>query len=68
MSKRKDGKGKKPPKKPLALKMDTSGVDGKRAARNVAFIREKISKALDDPNKREGIVRAMRSMLNEEKT
>ncbi len=61
MSKRKDGNGK-PPK----LRMDTSTVDARRAARNVKHIRDKISKALDDPDKREQLVRAVRDMMHED--
>jgi hypothetical protein len=61
MSKRKD-KGAKPPPQ----KMQSGAADARRAPRNVAHIRDKIAKALDDPVKREQLVRAVRSMMNEE--
>ena len=55
-------KGSKP--KPVS----SEGADQKRAARNVAKLRAKLSEALDDPNMREQIVHAMRSMMYEDKT
>lgn len=45
-----------------------TGVDERRAARNVDRIREKLSTAMDDPHMREQIVRAMRSLINEDKS
>ena len=67
MSKKSDrgkDKGGKPPK----LQMDGGSVDVRRAARNVKHIRAKIAAALDDPDKREQLVRAVRDMLNEDKS
>jgi len=53
-------------KKPPKGKATDSG-DEKRAARNVEKLKQKLSAALDDPLKREQIVRAMRTMMEEEK-
>ena len=62
---------KKPaPKKPVvknAPKIVAHTADERRAARNVDKIRNKLSAAMDDPHMREQIVRAMRSLINEEK-
>ncbi len=66
MSKKSD-KDKKPPKsKPPALKMAVTDADGRRAAQNVAKIRDKLSAAMDDPQMREQLLRAMRSMMYED--
>jgi hypothetical protein len=69
---KKDNGDKKKAKKPVpavpALKVEATSADDKRAARNVAQIREKLSTALDDPQMREQIVRAMRSLMYEDKT
>jgi hypothetical protein len=54
-------KGKKPPEP----KIDTSD---KRAARNVEKLKNKLSSAMDDPHMREQIMRAMRQLINEDKT
>lgn len=62
---KKPGKDKKPAKPP-ALKMTTTGTDGRRAAQNVAKIREKLSAAMDDPQMRDQLLRAMRSMMYED--
>jgi hypothetical protein len=53
---------KKPPKDKAP-----SGTDERRAARNVEKLKQKLSAALDDPLKREQIVRAMRTMMEDEK-
>lgn len=74
MKSTKPDKGAKPPdKKKVAAKKDAPKVaahtaDEKRAARNVANIRNKLSAAMDDPHMREQIVRAMRSLINEGKS
>ena len=58
---------KKPDKgKPPALQMAVTSVDGRRAAQNVAKIREKLSAAMDDPQMRGQLLRAMRSMMYED--
>ncbi len=62
MSKDKKDKGTK---KPAAV---DESIDERRAARNVAKIKEKLSTAMDDPQMREQIVRAMRSLMYEDKT
>jgi len=62
MSKDKKDKG---PKKLAAV---DESIDERRAARNVAKIKEKLSTAMDDPQMREQIVRAMRSLMYEDKT
>jgi hypothetical protein len=56
---------KKPPQKPPVMKVE--GVDARRAARNVDKLRAKLTAALDDPNMRDQMVRAMREMMNEDK-
>jgi hypothetical protein len=66
------GNGKKPPPqlplKPSAPVISAETVDERRAARNVEKIRGKLSAAMDDPLVREQIVRAMRELINEDKT
>ncbi len=62
------GKPKKPAPSAPPLLVDAATVDERRAARNVAKIREKLSTAMDDPQMREQIVCAMRSLMYEDKT
>jgi len=64
----KGGKPKKPAPAIPPLVIDAATADERRAARNVAKIREKLSTAMDDPQMREQIVRAMRSLMYEDKT
>jgi len=59
------------PKKPKDTKVPPLQIDGaadKRAARNVEQLRNKLSSAMDDPHMREQIVRAMRQLMNEDKS
>ncbi len=56
------GDGTKKPTPPQG----TIDIDERRAARNVAKIRERLSEAMDDPQMREQIVRAMRSLMYED--
>jgi len=44
-----------------------SGSDDVAAQRRVAFLRHKLTKAMDDPLMRDQIVKAFRTMINEEK-
>jgi hypothetical protein len=58
-------------KKPPTVKVPPLQIDGasdKRAARNVEHLRNKLSSAMDDPHMREQIVRAMRQLMNEDKS
>jgi hypothetical protein len=57
------GKGKSPPG-PLAPK---DAGDETAARRRVAFLRHKLTKAMDDPLMRDQIVKAIRSMMTDEK-
>ena len=61
--KKKPGKGTPKSAKPPVLKIE--GADDRRAARNIAKLRAKLTAALDDPNMRDQMVRAMREMMNE---
>ena len=63
-AKSKAPKGKAPIAPPLQMTADTA--DERRAARNVAQIRNKLSAAMEDPHVREQIVRAMRNLLHED--
>lgn len=56
-----DGKDKK-----TAPHIATDAPDDKRAARNVAKIRQRLATAMDDPAMRDQIVRAMRSLIYED--
>ncbi len=70
------GKDRKKNKKPTRTNSKAPGAesgqveaaagDGRRAARNIAQVREKLSAAIEDPNMREQIVRAMRSLFYED--
>ncbi len=66
-------KSKRPPKaktKPpadIAPQIAIVTGDDRRAARNVAQVRDKLTAALDDPMMREQIVRAMRGLIYEDK-
>ena len=53
-------------KKPAPPQVTSAADDERRAARNVAKIRERLSEAMDDPKMREQIVRAMRSLMYED--
>lgn len=64
--KKKPGKDTPKPAKPPVLKIE--GVDDRRAARNIDKLKAKLTAALDDPQMREQMVRAMREMMNEDKT
>jgi hypothetical protein len=68
MAKKGKGKGndKKPPAPP-AEKADEAADDEIAAQRRVALLRHKLTKAMDDPLMRDQIVRAIRSMMVEEK-
>lgn len=61
---KKSGKDEKTKKS--APPLTATAADEKRAARNVAKIRERLSNAMDDPKMREQIVRAMRSLMYED--
>jgi hypothetical protein len=65
---KKNDRGKDNGGKPPKPHVDAGSADARRAARNVKHIRAKIAAALDDPNKREQLVRAVRDMLNEDKS
>ncbi len=58
---------KKPDGKQGVSKVVAETRDEKRAARNVAKIRNKLATAMEDPHMREQIVRAMRNLINEDK-
>ena len=60
-----NAKGKTPVAKPPEIASEA--IDDRRAARNVAHIREKLSAAIADPKMRDQIVRAMRSLIYEDK-
>ena len=62
---KKPGKGGGP-KKPALPPVEFDAADNRRAASNVAKIRERLAEAMDDPQKREQIVRAMRSLMQED--
>lgn len=67
MAKKDKAKSKsKTPKAPAAAVETTTG-DDSEAARRVAFLRHKLTKAMDDPLTREQIVKAIRSMMTEGK-
>lgn len=55
------GKGKAPPP-PIA-----DPADDKSAARRVALLRHKLTKAMDDPLMRDQIVKAIRTMMTDGK-
>ncbi len=59
MAKKNKGTGKTPP--PPAAEDDTA------AQRRVALLRHKLTKAMDDPLMRDQIVKAIRSMMSEDK-
>ena len=58
-------RGKTPATKPPEIASEA--IDDRRPARNVAHIREKLSAAIAAPKMREQIVRAMRSLIYEDK-
>jgi len=51
----------------MAKKDPGKKASGKGAARRVAFLRHKLTKAMDDPLTRDQIVKAIRSMMTEGK-
>jgi hypothetical protein len=53
-------------KKPVPPQITANTPDEKRAARNVAKIRERLSEAMDDPQMREQIVNAVRRLMHED--
>ena len=61
----------KPPKTPktpkAANELEVFDAETKRSQRRIAKARDKITKALDDPEMRAQIVAAMRRMINEGK-
>jgi hypothetical protein len=64
------GKGatRKPSATPSASPaIETPADDDSEAARRVAFLRHKLTKAMDDPLTRDQIVKAIRSMMAEGK-
>ena len=68
--KKASGKGaaRKPSVAPSASPAsETPAVDDSEAARRVAFLRHKLTKAMDDPLTRDQIVKAIRSMMTEGK-
>ena len=65
MAKKDKAKSKTP--KPPTVAVETAAGDDAEAARRVAFLRHKLSKAMDDPLTRDQIVNAIRSMMGEEK-
>ena len=65
---KKDKDKPKAKQKPKAEQAGTeSGGDDVAAQRRVAFLRHKLTKAMDDPLMRDQIVKAIRTMINEEK-
>lgn len=58
----------KKPEGPKIPPLQVDGASDKRAARNVEKLRNKLSSAMDDPHMREQIVRAMRQLINEDKS
>ncbi len=74
MAKKGKGNDKKPPASPPAAKggppaaNESAAADEETAAqRRVALLRHKLTKAMDDPLMRDQIVKAIRSMMVEEK-
>ncbi len=68
--KKASGKGaaRKPSVAPSASPAsETPADDDSEAARRVAFLRHKLTKAMDDPLTRDQIVKAIRSMMTEGK-
>jgi hypothetical protein len=65
----KKGKGndKKTPAPPTAVKKGAAADDDTAAQRRVALLRHKLTKAMNDPLMRDQIVKAIRSMMAEEK-
>jgi hypothetical protein len=61
VAKKDKGKNKTPPAPPPAADDDTA------AGRRVALLRHKLTKAMDDPLMRDQIVKAIRSMMIEDK-
>ena len=61
MSKR----GKPPPHKPPANDTGVLDAETRRSQRRVAKARDKLTKAMEDPEMRAQVVAAMRAMLNE---
>ena len=68
--KKASGKGaaRKPSVAPSASPAsETPADDDSEAARRIAFLRHKLTKAMDDPLTRDQIVKAIRSMMTEGK-
>jgi hypothetical protein len=63
---KKDKDKAKTKEKPTKQAAPESGGDEVAAQRRVAFLRHKLTKAMDDPLMRDQIVKAIRTMLNEE--
>jgi hypothetical protein len=61
VAKKDKGKGKAPPPAPPPAENDFA------AQRRVALLRHKLTKAMDDPLMRDQIVKAIRSMMTEDK-
>ena len=62
------GAARKPSAAPSASPaIETPAGDDSEAARRVAFLRHKLTKAMDDPLTRDQIVKAIRSMMTEGK-
>jgi len=70
MAKKDKGRGKAPKPPTAAVETPSAGPpagDDAEAARRVAFLRHKLTKAMDDPLTRDQIVKAIRSMMAEGK-
>jgi hypothetical protein len=67
MAKKGKGNDKKPPPPPAVTKAGEAPDDEVAAQRRVALLRHKLTKAMDDPLMRDQIVKAIRSMMIEEK-
>lgn len=61
MAKKDKGKSKTP--KPRASVAESAESDETEASRRVAYLRHKLTKAMDDPLTRDQIVKAIRSMM-----
>lgn len=58
---------KKPPKNESPGAQEPSREDDAPAQRRVALLRHKLTRAMDDPLTRDQIVKAIRSMMTEQK-
>ena len=63
MAKKDKVKSKSKTPKPPTVAVETAASDDSEAARRVAFLRHKLTRAMDDPLTRDQIVNAIRSMM-----